>query len=54
MMCGGHSGCAATGAGPQQHFAPELAREVTAKVPVRSEDDLLVLRDLIQDRFGAR
>ena len=72
MMCGGHSGCAATGASgmlrlelqqlglaerlvddaharPQQHVAAGLAREIAAEVPVGAEDDLLVLRDLVED-----
>ena len=34
---------------PQQHVAPGLAREIAAKVPVRAEDDLLVLGDLVED-----
>ena len=77
MMCGGHSGCAATGASgifglelqklglaeslvddadarPQQHLAAELAREIAAEVAIRTEDDLLVLRDLVEDDRGRR
>ena len=76
MMCGGHSGCAATGAsgcsalsfkqlglaerlvddadaGPQQHLAPGLAREIAAEMAVGAEDDLLVLRDLVEDDLRA-
>ena len=34
---------------PQQHLAPGLAREIAAEVPVGAEDDLLVLRDLVED-----
>ena len=34
---------------PQQHVAPELAREIAAEVPVGAEDDLLVLGDLVED-----
>ena len=34
---------------PQQHVAPGLAREIAAEVPVGAEDDLLVLRDLLED-----
>ena len=75
-MCGGHSGCAATGAsgmlglelqqlglaerlvddadaGPQQHLAPGLAREIAAQMPVGPEDDLLVLRYLVEDHLRA-
>ncbi len=36
-------------AGPQQHFAPGFPCEIAAKVPVRTEDYLLVLRDLVED-----
>ena len=39
-------------AGPQQHVAPGLAREIAAEVPVGAEDDLLVLRDLLQDHVA--
>ena len=38
---------------PQQHFAIKLAAEIAAQVAVRPEDDLLVARDLLQDRFRA-
>ncbi len=34
---------------PQQHVAPGLAREIAAEVPVGAEDDLLVLRNLVED-----
>ena len=42
-------------AGPQQHLAPGLAREIAAQVAVGAEDDLLVLGDLVEDdlRRGA-
>ena len=36
-------------AGPQQHVAAGLAREIAAEMPVGAEDDLLVLRDLVED-----
>jgi hypothetical protein len=39
---------------PQQHVAPGLAREIAAEVPVGAEDDLLVLRDLVEDDVGRR
>ena len=38
---------------PQQHVAPELAVEIAAEVPVGAEDDLLLRRDLADDRLGA-
>ena len=38
---------------PQQHVAAGLAREIAAEVPVGPEDDLLVLRDLVEDDLGA-
>jgi hypothetical protein len=31
---------------PEQHFAPELAAEIAAQMPVGAEDDFLVLGDL--------
>ena len=34
---------------PQQHVAADLAREIAAEVAVGAEDDLLVLRDLVED-----
>jgi hypothetical protein len=39
---------------PEQHVATHLAVEVSAQMLVRSEDDFLVLRELVQDRFGRR
>ena len=39
---------------PQQHLAAELAREIAAEVAVGTEDDLLVLRDLVEDDLRAR
>ena len=39
---------------PQQHLAPHLAREIAAEVAVGAEDDLLVLRDLVEDDLRAR
>ena len=39
---------------PQQHLAARLAREIAAEVPVGAEDDLLVLRDLVEDDLRAR
>ena len=33
---------------PEQHFAAELARKIAAQMPVRSEDNLLVLRNLLE------
>ena len=38
---------------PQQHVAPRLAREIAAEVAVGAEDDLLILRDLIEDDLRA-
>ena len=38
---------------PQQHLAPGLAREIAAEVAVGAEDDLLVLRDLVEDDLRA-
>ena len=38
---------------PQQHVAAGLAREIAAEMPVRPEDDLLVLGDLVEDRSRA-
>ena len=40
-------------AGPQQHVAAHLARQIAAKVAVGTEDDLLVLRDLVEDDLRA-
>ena len=37
---------------PQQHVAARFAREITAEMPVRPEDDLLILRDLVEDDLG--
>ena len=34
---------------PQQHVAAGLAREIAAEVAVGAEDDLLVLRNLVED-----
>ena len=39
-------------AGPQQHVAPGLAGQIAAQMPVRPEDDLLLLRNLLQDHVG--
>ena len=39
-------------AGPQQHLAPGLAREIAAEMAVGAEDDLLVGRDLVEDNLG--
>jgi hypothetical protein len=38
---------------PEQHVAPVLAVEPAAQILVGAEDDLLVLRDLAEDRLGA-
>ena len=38
---------------PEQHVAPGLAREIAAEMLVGAEDDLLVERDLLEDRLGA-
>ena len=40
-------------AGPQQHFAVKLARQVSAQVPVGAKDDFLFRRDLGEDGLGA-
>ena len=39
---------------PQQHLTPHLPCEVAAEVPVRAKNDLLVLRDLVEDDLCAR
>src|SRR6185503_1355588 len=39
---------------PQQHLTPELPRQIAAEVPIGAEDDLLVLRDLVENDLSAR
>ena len=38
---------------PQQHIAAEFAVQIAAKMPVRAENDLLLRRNLRQNRFRA-
>src|SRR5205823_10145190 len=40
--------------GPKQHLAAERARQIAAEVAVGAEDDLLLLRNLVEDDLSAR